>query len=403
MFYIKNKKLLELLVLLVLLVLLGLLLFIIFKCTNIKSSLKDYTSDFIRYNEEDFQKLNPNERWRIRIKCLKNFNLYSDYYKPINYIKELPNYYKNNLIFVSIASYRDPECPLTIKNLIQNASNKSNLRIIVCQQNDKNDIDALKGNELYKNLIKIIRLDYLEAKGPTYARHLIQQTYNSEEFYLQIDSHTLFEKDWDTKLIDSINDLPEKSCITQYLPEYNRNTKKIKSFSVRDGLKVVDISNLDGFSRVTSKFVNPSNLQNQLYIANGWSGCFSFSRGNICQDAPIDPYTPELFFGEEMDIAIRLYTRGWNFYSPNYPIAYTNFTRSYRKTFWNKRNYNKNITLISRIRIHYRLNTLPIKYKKLIEEKYPELLIDEKYFTLGNVRTLAEYENLIGLDIIPDD
>ena len=392
----------SLLILLVLILLLG-LLFIIFKCTNIKSSLQDYTSDFIRYNEVDFKKLNPNERWGIRIKCLKNFNLYSDYYKPINYIKQLPNYNKNNLIFVSIASYRDPECPLTINNLIQNASNKSNLRIIVCQQNDKNDIDALKGNELYKNQIKIIRLDYLEAKGPTYARHLIQQKYNSEEFYLQIDSHTLFEKDWDTKLIDSINDLPEKSCITQYLPEYNRNTKKIKSFSVRDGLKVINISNLDGFSRISSKFVNQSNLQNQLYMSNGWSGCFSFSRGNICQDAPIDPYTPELFFGEEMDIAIRLYTRGWNFYSPNYPIAYTNFTRSYRKTFWNKRNYNKNITLISRIRIHYRLNTLPIKYKKLIEEKYPELLIDEKYFTLGNVRTLAEYENLIGLDIIPDD
>lgn len=392
----------SLLILLVLVLLLG-LLFIIFKCTNIKSSLQDYTSDFIRYNEVDFKKLNPNERWGIRIKCLKNFNLYSDYYKPINYIKQLPNYNKNNLIFVSIASYRDPECPLTINNLIQNASNKSNLRIIVCQQNDKNDIDALKGNELYKNQIKIIRLDYLEAKGPTYARHLIQQKYNSEEFYLQIDSHTLFEKDWDTKLIDSINDLPEKSCITQYLPEYNRNTKKIKSFSVRDGLKVINISNLDGFSRISSKFVNQSNLQNQLYMSNGWSGCFSFSRGNICQDAPIDPYTPELFFGEEMDIAIRLYTRGWNFYSPNYPIAYTNFTRSYRKTFWNKRNYNKNITLISRIRIHYRLNTLPIKYKKLIEEKYPELLIDEKYFTLGNVRTLAEYENLIGLDIIPDD
>ena len=38
---------------------------------------------------------------------------------------------------------------------------------------------------------------------------------------MQIDSHTIFEKDWDSKLIQTLNELPPKSCLTQYLPDYN--------------------------------------------------------------------------------------------------------------------------------------------------------------------------------------
>ena len=98
-----------------------------------------------------------------------------------------------------------------------------------------------------------------------------------------------------------------------------------------------------------------------------------------------------------MDICLRLYTRGWNFYSPNYPIAYTNFNRSYRDTFWNKNGmgYNKNITLCSRLRFHYRFGTLPKNLKDKIEKEYPELLIECDKFSLGKIRNLKDYEKLI--------
>ena len=105
-----------------------------------------------------------------------------------------------------------------------------------------------------------------------------------------------------------------------------------------------------------------------------------------------------------MDICLRLFTTGWNFYSPNYPIAYTNFNRGYRDTFWQKKGlgYNKNITLCSRLRIHYRLGTLPYKIRELIENEYPELLIDVDKFILGSVRNLTDYEKLIGFNFITE-
>ena len=321
----------------------------------------------------------------LRLNCLKKLNNYIDEYKNKNIII-FNNYLINDLIFVSIASFRDSDCHKTIKSLIYKSKNWKNLRICVCQQNDINDIDCLYNlHSKYHSIIEIINLNYLDAKGPTKARYLIQQKYKKEQYYLQIDSHTRFKKNWDYKLKKTLNKLPPKSCLTQYLPEYNN--KKL-----RGSLKVININTIDSFTRINSNY---SLKSKKIFISNSWSASFSFSMGDICIDAPIDPYTPNLFFGEELDITLRLYTRNWNFYSPNYLIAFTNFDRSYRKTFWENDNYNKYLSSLSRLRVHYRLGTLPTNIKLP-----DELIIDSNKYSLGNNKTLTDYENLIGFKII---
>src|ERR1700761_9231906 len=52
-------------------------------------------------------------------------------------------------IFVSVASYRDPECPLTVFDCLEKA--KCPLRVVigVCQQNYPVDVDVMEG---YKKL-----------------------------------------------------------------------------------------------------------------------------------------------------------------------------------------------------------------------------------------------------------
>ena len=129
---------------------------------------------------------------------------------------------KENTIFVSIASYRDNECKKTIKSLFNNAKNKNNCYIGICQQNNYNiDNDCLINNEWNCN-IRIIRIPYYEAKGPTYARYLCSGLWNGEEYYLQIDSHTTFIKDWDEKLINMIKEIKNRklylSTPVEFLP-----------------------------------------------------------------------------------------------------------------------------------------------------------------------------------------
>ena len=364
---------------------------------DFQDSQNSQNKNYLTMTESDFDKLSIDNRWIYRSKCLEHFPKFKNDYAKREFIYPLPKYQKNGLIFINLASYRDPECHKTVKSLIMNASDWHRLRIVVCEQNAPEDIDCKHDlNEMYHSIIKVISLSYEEARGPTFARFLIQQKYSGEEFYMQIDSHTIFEKEWDTKLIKTLNSLPEKSCLTQYLPDYEIG-KYNTAPKLRGNLKVSRICSLDGFSRILSTYLNTNDKFDYPFPSNGWSGCFSFSRGDICYDAPIDCYTPDVFFGEEMDIALRLYTRGWNFYAPNYPIAYTNFNRSYRETFWEKKGkgYNKNITLCSRLRIHYRLGTLPEYLKIKIENEYPELIIEANKFVLGNEKTLKDYEKLI--------
>lgn len=369
-----------------------------------KKSRSNYFSklDYLKITDNDLDMVNINDRWKLRSSCLNKFSILKNEYAIKKHIYPLPSYINNDLIFINLASYRDKECPNTINSLISQSSNWENLRINICQQNSEEDTDALDNLEdKYNKIISINRISYLEARGPTYARFLIQQKYSGEEYYLQIDSHTIFENNWDDKLKKSLNNLIEinntdKCCLTQYLPQYSIGNTTTTS-KLRGALKVESICSLDGFTRITSPQLDVNLKYPQPFPSTGWSGCFSFSKGNICIDAPIDPYTPDVFFGEEMDICLRLYTRGWNFYSPNFPIAYTNFDRGYRDTFWEKKGkgYNKDITLCSRLRIHYRLGTLNQKIKKLIETEYLELLIEQDMFKLGDVRTLKDYEKLI--------
>ena len=384
-----------------------------FKLSNSLKSLNDNiklvkidnnNENYLKFAEKDFDKLQIPDRWNYRIECLKHFKNFKDDYTHKNFKYPLPKSEKNGLIFINLASYRDPECHKTIKSLILNCSNWKNLRICVCEQNAEEDISCKHElNPIFDSIIKIISLSYKDARGPTWARFLIQQEYESEEHYLQIDSHTIFEKDWDTKLINSLKNLPPKSCLTQYLPDYEIGKFKTVP-KLRANLKVSRICSLDCFTRINADYIDPNKEYTSPFPSNGWSGCFSFSSGDICHDAPIDCYTPDVFFGEEMDICLRLFTRGWNFYSPNYTIAYTNFNRGYRDTFWQKKGlgYNKNITLCSRLRIHYRLGTLPYKIRELIENEYPELLIDVDKFILGSVRNLTDYEKLIGFNFITE-
>lgn len=253
------------------------------------------------------------------------YTYYSNNY-PVNRHPVL----KNGKIFVSIASYRDPLLKETVEDLLNNCDEKHNIMVVICEQNDRiEDIDF----ELpyYKtNIVKILRLDKEDARGPCWARYLIQQEWSGEEYYLQIDSHTKFVKSWDTILKNMLNKLPEKSCLSNYVSTFDIKTGEINKRPLRGPMYKYKRDN-DGFDRYTSDYC--VNMVKPM-ISHGWSGCFSFSSSQIILDAPYDPNVPFLFFGEEMDIYERLKSRNWTMYVPNVPICFTSFDRSYRKTFW---------------------------------------------------------------------
>ena len=278
-------------------------------------------------------------------------------YKQIN-IKPI----KNGKIFVSIASYRDPLLKQTIDSLLKYCDNISLLRIVVCEQNSVEDDFFLKD---YPLEVEVIKMPHTEARGPCWARYLIQQEYQGEEFYLQIDSHTKFlTMGWDTILKKMLKLLPDKSCLSNYVPSFNYKTGKLNGLSLRGPMKIVKIDQKDKFMRFNSQYVKTMDKPMKSY---GWSGCFSFSSSYIIIDAPYDPYVPFLFFGEEMDIYLRLCSKAWTMYVPNVPICATVFDRSYRKTFWE--HPDKDIVKFSRQRLYDRFKWIKCNNSLITKNK----------------------------------
>jgi hypothetical protein len=49
--------------------------------------------------------------------------------------------------------------------------------------------------------VRVLHVDAADARGPSWARYLVQQLYRGEDFVLQVDSHTRFVSGWDDELL----------------------------------------------------------------------------------------------------------------------------------------------------------------------------------------------------------
>ncbi len=282
-------------------------------------------------------------------------------------------------IFISIASYRDSELIKTVKSLVENADRSDLLRIVVFEQNG-NDDESVEG--IYPEWqVKVIKTHFSNAMGPVWARYIIQQEYANEEYYMQIDSHTRTVKNWDYKLKYMFELLPELSILTNYLSEYNINDESYSMDKVRSGLYVQGFGPNDGFTRIQSHYSKET--RHFPFTCRAWSACFSFSKGSIVKDAPYDPNLKFIFFGEELDITLRLYTRGYYFFTPYANVIFTTFDRTYRRTYW---------------------QDIPSKDRKELEEQSTRYLrsrifnINDGIYSLGTTRTIEDYQEFADIE-----
>ena len=79
----------------------------------------------------------------------------------------------------------------------------------------------------FANQIRYVFINAVDARGACWARHLAQSLYQDEQYFLQIDSHSWFDKDWD--------DL----CIGLMESNFTPNPKKMYSCYAR-GFEFID-------------------------------------------------------------------------------------------------------------------------------------------------------------------
>lgn len=271
-----------------------------------------------------------------------------------------------------------------------------NVYIGICQQN-KDDTENCLDEEIsskYKDNIRILRLSYKEARGPTYARYLCAQLFDNQDFFLQIDSHNLFTQDWDKKCIDMMtsleqNDPSKKYVLSHYPPTYDEQT------SDSDGKHVTHISkcffNDDGLiSFHGAVYKEPKPLpQRNAFVAAG----FIFARGEMVMEVPFDPYLPYLFAGEEILLSIRLFTHGYDVYTPNRNIVFHAYTRSDEPKFWDDHRLDSR-DAIEKVKYIMGIHQdLMLIHDKTIRDSIVE-------YGLGTERTAQEFFRFIGVDLV---
>lgn len=290
-------------------------------------------------------------------------------------------------IFISIASYRDPELMRTINSAIDNADNPEDLVFGIVLQDFVEDVP---GYREYENM-KIIKMHPKYARGAGYARAKAMELYDNEDYYLQIDSHTIFEKGWDSICIKQHNKAKELSkndkIILSYFPPpfFIENKNKI-SFPIKDRERVPRPTKqwpiLTDKQEWTAKRVELSSSDLPEVSATVLAG-FIFTTGNIVSEVPYDPEIA--FFGEEICFAMRAWTRGWDIYSPSQIILYHFYSREGYKKIWKDRNLRA---------------TSWKEIENISTEKQKNVLcgIEQGVYGAGNYRHLKLYEKFCGID-----
>ena len=265
-------------------------------------------------------------------------------------------------IFVSIASYRDPECTKTIEDLFLKAQNPNRVFVGVCQQNAREDKDCMSNDRLipFQNNIKVLRLEHYVAKGPMYARALIEQNlFNDEMFFLQIDSHMLFIPDWDIKLIEQLTLCDsDRPILTTYPHDFDRIGRK--HIILPNGQKKPLGSIPPTYIRFREfhKKLHFSEQEKNIFVhapdkpcpSLFWAAGFSFSLGKLIHEVPYDEFCDYVFVGEEMLMSMRYFTHGWDLFCPSINIVYHLLKRTYRKVFW-EQVYRKNCVVDEQTRM----------------------------------------------------
>lgn len=238
---------------------------------------------------------------------------------------------KNEKIFVSIASYRDPQIQKTIDSCIDNADSKDDLRIVVCDQWG-NSPEEVRPQPQYN--VEIIRVNHRSSLGCCWARGIIQKKYEDEKYYLQIDAHSRFKAGWDTFYKSSLNTLKEsgvdKPVLSSALPAFDYDKDR----------------NYDGFvskrnTVLTTGYFLEESLAIKKHAIYSESECpirmpwlqagFIFSYGSMVKEIP---YNQKLFFnGEEDDLSIRLFTNGYDIYSTMSNLIGHDYSK--RNRYWN--------------------------------------------------------------------
>jgi [Skp1-protein]-hydroxyproline N-acetylglucosaminyltransferase len=263
-------------------------------------------------------------------------------------------------IFVSIGTYRDPYCPMTLKSIYSQASQPEKIFIGLLQQNcfekvcisgvleggvtttQGTDVDCYEefckspegqvSQACVRGQVRLFNINESESLGPYMARYLASKFYQGEQYYLQIDSHSEFTRYWDAKLIQMMSlSQAARPVISTYPPDSQAKWKDSPGYRICDSEfaaepiedQIIRLSPSSPYSQQPRPPYSP-------FVAAG----FLFTSGDVVYNVPFDPLLPWIFMGEEISMSARLWTAGYDLFAPTTNVLNHYYVRRHYPKYW---------------------------------------------------------------------
>lgn len=263
-----------------------------------------------------------------------------------------------NNIFVSIPNFRDPLCISTIKSLYEHSRNPDRIYCGIFNQiNNKNTYEQCYIEDFqYNTNIRSLTINYTEAKGPLWARiQIIKNLFQGEKYFLMIDAHTYFKKDWDLVLINSIETLKSKGISKPILSGYPSD---INNKNEKGSYLLCDVVQGEDYPEVLKAVTKPDGNFYQSYFIS--ANCM-FTYGLFFKEINLDIIGKNLeyiFSGEELLFSLLAYLYSWDIFSIPFSVIFHQYKSTQDKINDKTEDWNKNIVEVKRKESYNQLKQL---------------------------------------------
>ena len=230
------------------------------------------------------------------------------------------------MIEISVASYRDPQLLPTVRSAWENAKHPESLRFSIVSQGEADEHPDL--SFVPDSQIRYQKFHWKESKGVCWAREIASRDIK-EPHFLQIDSHSRFRKNWDETILKAYTAsfLRYGSMVFSSHPDSFTATADGDVYEDKEYISKV-VPKWDEKEKMvgpTFEYASDSPYGDEIYyLAAGSLFCFSDYIRTV-------PYDSLLYFsGEEVSLALRLFTRGIKIINTPVKFMYHEYKSSWK-------------------------------------------------------------------------
>lgn len=242
-------------------------------------------------------------------------------------------------IFVSIAAFNEADLYATIRNAKITARHPERIFFGVFYHQTNGVFKDLE--ELSNVMVSKHAEPYMLGVGAS--RSIANKHYNNEDYYLQIDAHTIFDYHWDELLINGFEEIKksgiEKPVISCYLPDWTMDERGDITLSPDTGQTASLVWDYDQMRNsfwnipiMSTKEVDWYSNKESFYQHYGIAAHFIFAQGEFCKE--LVPDKELMFYGEEPTLALRAFDAGYKiFVTRNTYLWHKNKILSYNPSY----------------------------------------------------------------------